>query len=312
MDNALNQMDYAIAMKKTVTRLKFSGHHTPAEGYRHIFHSVLRAGHYRIAPDFPMRSWSRPGHDLVLGIAGLGRVQIGSRTFTINAGELVWVDCERHDVAWLNRSGPWEFLWTRVDSPQMNPIAEALNVESNPIFKPRKTADAVAVFKSIFKLLRNRPVNMDAALHAAVISLVAVLFDARQSAASGTRDDVRGAAAAHGLDIVLSVMREEYRKKWKVKELAQLMGLSVPQFFRRFHQATGSSPIDWLRRERVNHAKRSLGETRDRIRDIAEHVGYGDPLYFSRDFKKLVGVSPLHYRRQEQANASVLQFRNKT
>jgi transcriptional regulator GlxA family with amidase domain len=142
---------------------------------------------------------------------------------------------------------------------------------------------------------------MDSALHAAVSALIAVLFESRQIAAAELRLEPDGTRRRPDLSAVLTTMRAEYSRRWKVSDLARLVGLSSPQFFRRFKQATGSSPIDWLRRERVNEAKRRLAETQDRIRDIAEHVGYSDPMYFSRDFKKLVGISPLHYRRQEQA-----------
>ena len=66
--------------------------------------------------------------------------------------------------------------------------------------------------------------------------------------------------------------------------------------------ATGSTPLDWLRRERISEAKRRLSQSKEPIRVIAEELGYGDQFYFSRDFKKLVGLSPRHYRRQEVEN----------
>jgi len=96
-------------------------------------------------------------------------------------------------------------------------------------------------------------------------------------------------------------MRRKFEQPWTVEELAQMTGLRASHFFSQFHRATGSSPINWLRRERINQAKRRLCETRDAIHVVAESVGYTDPLYFSRDFRKLVGISPRHYRRQEQA-----------
>ena len=81
-------------------------------------------------------------------------------------------------------------------------------------------------------------------------------------------------------------------------DLAQLCRLSEPHFYRRFKQATGSTPIDWLRRERINHARRRLLESNDPIKQIAEQVGYNDPFFFSRDFKRYTGVAPKNYRKQ--------------
>lgn len=296
-------MDYPITMNETgMRRIVASYFHTPGKGYRHLFHSVLRAGHIRVAPDDRLESWSYPGHDLLLCVAGAGAVRIGRRFSALPSGAVCWVDYRRQPVFWPDRTEPWEILWMRVDSAQMDLIAEALNVEGNPVFMPRDVAAASAAFTSILRLLHERPLTIDAALHAAVSSVIAILFDARHCVASARRHALRPERVTD-LGAVLNTMRVEYRRRWRVEDLAKLAGVSVPQFFRTFNRATGSSPMDWLRRERVNQAKRRLAETSDRVRDIAEHVGYGDPLYFSRDFKKLVGVSPEHYRRQEQAKA---------
>ncbi len=77
--------------------------------------------------------------------------------------------------------------------------------------------------------------------------------------------------------------------------------MSVTNFFRHFKAATGTSPIDWLRRERINQAKRHLLETDGSMAEIARQTGYYDQFYFSRDFKRMTGVSPSAYRQRERA-----------
>jgi len=84
-----------------------------------------------------------------------------------------------------------------------------------------------------------------------------------------------------------------------VEQMASLAGLSVPHFFRCFQKATGTTPIRFLRQERISQAKRRLLESRDSIKEIAEQVGYSDPFYFSRDFKQHTGTSPAQFRKRE-------------
>ena len=287
------------------TRIISSYHHTPSELERRLFYSVLRAGHIRTASDYRVQRDSYPGHDLLLCIGGSGTIQVGSRSFPVCSGELGWLNCCGPHAHWPSASAPWELLWMRVDSAQFTLIAEALDVETNPVFALHKLDEAVGVFQSACKLLRSRPLNVSAALHAAVSSLTAILFDARQSAISERPTPRAERAPPADLAAVLDKLRVEYGRRWRVKDLAQLAGISVPQFFRRFNQMTGSSPMDWLRRHRVNEAKRRLSETRDHISNIANQVGYADPLYFSRDFKKVVGVSPRRYRETEQAKVVI-------
>jgi AraC-like DNA-binding protein len=62
----------------------------------------------------------------------------------------------------------------------------------------------------------------------------------------------------------------------------------------------GTSPIDWLRRERINQAKRRLIDTDEPVKEIARQCGYRDPYFFSKDFKKLTNLPPTLYRAQER------------
>jgi len=249
--------------------------------------------------DFLLENAPYPGHDLILCLSGCGTVKFSKRTFTLRSGNLCWIDYRQAHVNWPARLEPWEFMWVKVDSPQMDLLAETLNVESNAVFPSIQGAEARSIFHRIFELLDIRPLAVDAALHGAVGSLVALFFQSRQSAASGQRTTPDEAHTAD-LSGVLETIHVDYQREWTVAALARLARMSESNFFRRFSEATGSSPISWLRRERVNQAKHRLTETSNRIQDIAEQVGYTDAHYFSRDFKKLVGVSPQQYRRQMQ------------
>lgn len=299
MDNPRTYMDNPIIVNRDERIVRRSYFHTPGKGYRNLFHSVLRAGHEWVAPRYALKSLAFPGHDLVLSVSGTGIVKCAQRSFPIRSGDLCWADCRRHVLEWPERARPWEFMWIRVDSPQLDAIAQLLKVGTNPVFTGPHAGRAGAIFRKIFGLLSARPVIIDPALHAEVSALIALLFELREATPTGKRQLVDDSKTLASIATVLNTMRMEYARQWRAEDLAQLAGISAPQFFRRFRQATGSSPMDWLRRERANHAKRWLAETHEPIRDIAEEVGYRDPLYFSRDFKKLVGVSPADYRRQE-------------
>ncbi len=81
--------------------------------------------------------------------------------------------------------------------------------------------------------------------------------------------------------------------------LAALSGVSSSHFNRLFKRSFGTSPIDWLRRERVSQAKRRLVESTETIKQIAEQVGYADRFFFSKDFKRYTGSTPGEFRARE-------------
>jgi AraC-like DNA-binding protein len=272
--------------------------HTPSRASQRVFHTVLRAGHIEAAPDYAVERASYPGHDLLLCLRGQGFVRVGGKIFPVAEGQLAWIDCRGPHAHWADRADPWELCWLRADGKRTGAWALALGVRGEPVFDLQGTKLAQTVFKRIFALLRERPSALDAALHAAMADLIVIVLAARLDAAprpAPARGDLK-------LHAVLARMRREFRRSWRVEELAALAGSSVPHFFRRFRKVTGSTPLDWLRRERISEAKKNLSQSRQTIRAIAEDLGYSDQFYFSRDFKKLVGLSPRRYRQQEIEN----------
>ena len=95
-------------------------------------------------------------------------------------------------------------------------------------------------------------------------------------------------------------MRLRFNEQLTVEELAQMAAMSVSSFHRQFKAATGTSPIDWLKRERINQAKKRLLETDLTIAEIADQTGYYDQFYFSKDFKRMTKLSPTECRQRER------------
>lgn len=77
-----------------------------------------------------------------------------------------------------------------------------------------------------------------------------------------------------------------------VSSLAKRAGWSTKHFIASFKQVTGQTPLAYLQRVRINHALDLLSQDDLSIHDVARMVGYRDPAYFSRVFRKSVGVPP--------------------
>jgi AraC family transcriptional regulator of arabinose operon len=93
-------------------------------------------------------------------------------------------------------------------------------------------------------------------------------------------------------------MRENLSKKLSLEILAEHAGLSPSHYSMLFRQKTSRPPMDYLIHLRIQKACQLLDATKRRINDIGNQVGYEDPYYFSRIFKKVMGISPAQYRKQ--------------
>ena len=92
-------------------------------------------------------------------------------------------------------------------------------------------------------------------------------------------------------DYILS----HYTEPVRLQDLSELIGLSQSYLQVIFKEVTGTSPIDYLINVRINRAKEFFKEGIMSVAQIAESVGFNDPFYFSRCFKKLEGMSPSEY-----------------
>ena len=89
-----------------------------------------------------------------------------------------------------------------------------------------------------------------------------------------------------------------FRQPIRRAEIAQRAGCSESSLAAAFRAVTGRSPIDYLIDLRLTHACALLRSSRQRVGEVAARVGIADVYYFSKLFKRRMGVSPLAYRRQ--------------
>jgi AraC-like DNA-binding protein len=94
----------------------------------------------------------------------------------------------------------------------------------------------------------------------------------------------------------IAYMAEHINRPLKVATLAAMANISSSHFFALFKQRTGCPPMDYFTRLRMRHACLLLDSTSARVKEIAAALGYDDPFYFSRVFKSLSAVAPVHYR----------------
>lgn len=91
---------------------------------------------------------------------------------------------------------------------------------------------------------------------------------------------------------------EHYDEPNPVANMIRLSGLVERTFKRRFQQATGMSPLEYVQALRLEEAKHMLETTDLPIEAIANEVGYEDAGFFSRLFKRKIDLTPAQYRKR--------------
>lgn len=100
------------------------------------------------------------------------------------------------------------------------------------------------------------------------------------------------------IDSAVRYFHENYHKEININDYAVSHHMSVSWFIRSFKEYTNSTPTQYILSLRISNAQTLLENTDYNVTEIAEIIGYDNPLYFSRLFKKQVGVSPSDFRKQ--------------
>lgn len=103
-----------------------------------------------------------------------------------------------------------------------------------------------------------------------------------------------------GLAATLDWILANLDRSLDVRMLADRAGMSERSFARHFRDQTGSSPVQWLLAARVRAAQELLEITPAPIEEVARQVGFESPITFRSRFRRIVGISPIAYRRRFQ------------
>lgn len=85
-----------------------------------------------------------------------------------------------------------------------------------------------------------------------------------------------------------------------LEELADMIGVCKDSLIRIFKRETGMTPVEFILNKRIEKAQIALLTQASSIHDIAIQLGFGNQSYFASLFKRMMGITPLQYRKQNQ------------
>ena len=247
-----------------------------------------RATGHRVA-----RPLGAPTHLVIACLQGHGWVESAGRRQPVGPGDLVWLPANVGHVYSAADDDPWTIVWVHFRGEEVPAWQQQLGWAARPPpglthFAPERIA--TLGLDQVYPWLETgyaipHLIGASAALRAAFCTAI---------------DLASGVGAARSAAERTAMVREQLvgtlARRHRLAELATAAGLSVPRFCQLFRQQTGYAPIDFLNRKRIQRACQLLDATGDTIATIAPEVGFDDPLYFSRCFRRVMGCSPRAYR----------------
>lgn len=248
-------------------------------------------GYYPHAKGHRMR---RPRHDdnlLLYCVDGTGRLRVGDTRYPVTPGDLILLPQGVAHSYTATRSEPWTLYWVHFQGVSSRLFIEYLGYRDNrPVVRAGLAPALATGFHSLLSVGKTG-YSSGAFINAA--NQLRHLFT--QFALEANREQ---ASHASGLDLdaIQAYMQDNIHQSLDLDDLAEVAHLSKYHFSGRYKALTGYSPIKHFLHMKVEYACQLLDSSDLSVKAIAAAVGYEDPLYFSRLFRKTMGLSPRAYR----------------
>lgn len=231
---------------------------------------------------------------LLYCVDGEGFVYIDNETYTLNPNTYLIIPKNVGHRYKSSNANPWSIYWVHFSGNNAEAIYNRtlnngqLNVHAMPYDQER-----IKLFEQLCLIVEHS--FMEPELEVVNINLmqfIASMVYYRQINPVVYDNDT--------VSTSIAFMKKNLHQKFRIEDLASHEGLSVSHYSRMFKQKTGSSPINYFNLLKIHDSCQYLYFTDRSIKEIAVDLGFDDQYYFSRLFHKLIGMSPLNYRRKHR------------
>lgn len=219
-------------------------------------------------------------------IRGQGTLETGGRVFRLGEGESFIIFPQKEIYYYPDAYDPWEYVWVEFSGADAGRLLELTQLsEVQPVL-----TKAPETLQPLFHLAWNAGVSPWEMLRA----------DARlRLLLSYYMEYYPKEPQVNTKDYVWLARKYIEQNYWKpaltVTEIVKAVNLERSYLFRRFKGATGKSVLEYITSCRIRRACELLKTSGLPIQSVAYSVGYNDPLYFSKVFKKATSLTPSAY-----------------
>ena len=227
-------------------------------------------------------------------VQGKGYYTLDGHTFTLNPNQYVIVPAtDKPLVYWSDTEDPWSIYWVHFTSDALQAFNRAYHIvpEQGPQYIPHNEK-GIRIWEEMYENLSRgyspeNLMNTNLCLYHLIATFV---FSQQQNQNSSSPEKAI-------IRETIDYMKNNLDKTIRIEDFANLNKYSVSHFSKLFRLTTGMSPIEYFIHLKMQKACQLLYTEDSRVKQIAALLGYDDPYYFSRLFKKYMNTSPGTYRK---------------
>lgn len=224
-------------------------------------------------------------------VSGKGEFLCGGHSHALGEGDLFLICPSRLVTYTADEEDPWEYVWVGFNGTEARRLLNLTGLsETSPVLHASGRDDIRQTLMDIYNTRGNTP-SADTEMAGRLYLFLSRLIHMQE----GRRNDW---AHQDYMEQALRYIQYNYAGVLSISDIASYVGVSRSQLYRAFQENLGLSPHEYLQKYRINEACSLLCSRELTVAEVAASVGYADPLYFSRAFKRLKGQTPTEYQRE--------------
>ena len=252
-------------------------------------------GFYRVDSDPGITTYHPDGrrdYQLLYIASGKGHFKFGDVWHTVTKGNMILFRPKESMDYYYRKEDKTDVYWIHFTGSESNRLLSLLNVpEDKNIFYSGVSPDYSRIYEQLIRELQLKRTNYKEMLSLLLRQLFILIN--RYS----KEDCLQGIDVANEIEKAIHYFNENYTSDISIEAYAKEHAISKNWFIRCFKQIMKVTPMQYIISLRISSAKNLLENSDKAITEIANAVGYDNPLYFSRIFRKFTGVSPSTYKK---------------
>ncbi|UFH57950.1 AraC family transcriptional regulator [Spirosoma sp. KNUC1025] len=229
---------------------------------------------------------------------GQGWIQLAKNRIMMQAGDVFAITPDTPHSYGADTDNPWTIHWFHFSGTDCHDVISAIMDDKSNLPQAVRVPysdERIALFDRMFDTFL-KGYSTSNLLFA---NLTIPFFLASFILPENFQKEIIGSGTATPTNRAILYMQNNLSSSITLDNIAQSVNLSTSFFSRKFRQDTGYAPIEYFNHLRIQKACQLLHFSDLRINEVAYQLGIDDPFYFSRLFKKQMGVSPAEYRKTE-------------
>lgn len=229
-------------------------------------------------------------------LAGRGHFVVDGQHYTLSAGDTFLVYPNKIILYYADKQDPWEYVWVGFQGREAGGL-----VEQTP-FAPDSPVLRGVCPEGIRRLMLELYSDYGTAVWSGCALTGRLYLFLAFLVAHGHRDTAGEQDREGCAEQAARYVMNHYEQPISVEQLAEFVSTSQNSLYRSFKERFQVSPKHFIVEYRIEQACRLLSSGMYSVREISNSVGFEDPLYFSRAFKRVKGLSPKAYAEQCRKN----------